>query len=81
MNKMKKLSGELMLVFFHGAEVAISGSKRKSSVCLLAVCCCVAFVCICVWRLYINIIFCYCGCLWDYYFNVFDCLNNFLSLT
>ena len=40
-----------------------------------------AFVCLCVLRLYINVIFCYCGCLWDYHFNVFDCLNNYFSLT
>ena len=38
-------------------------------------------LCLGVWRLYINVIFCCCGCLWDYYFNAFDCLNNFLSLT
>ena len=38
-------------------------------------------LCLRVWRLYINVIFCCCGCLWDYYFNAFDCLNNFLSLT
>ena len=68
--------------FFHGSEVTISWGVVKGELllftCSVLMC---LLLCLRVWRLYINVIFCCCGCLWDYYFNAFDCLNNFFSLT